>query len=161
MTTTAFSPRGKYQNRGSGFVSQVHLLDEVGQQPLLLVGLRDRDLVQVDPVGLDVTGLSPKNRSSERDRRRDAVALVAGPGRVALARVDDRPREVVGEGRGLTAVRADAAQGHGRIRGRGGALRVERRERGRAVERVPIGGAVELDRLADDARRRAPARVST
>ena len=49
-----------------------------------------------------------------------AVALVAGPVRVALARVDDRAREVEGEGRGLAAAGADAAQRHGRVGGRGG-----------------------------------------
>ena len=48
--------------------------------------------------------------------RRQAVALVARPRRVALARVDDRAREVVREGRGLAAGGADVAQRHGRVR---------------------------------------------
>ena len=52
MTTTAFSPRGKYQKRGSGLRSAFIVHDQVREQPLLLVGLRDRDLVEVDPVGL-------------------------------------------------------------------------------------------------------------
>ena len=33
-----------------GLPIEVHVLDEVDQQPLLLVGLRDGDLVQVDPI---------------------------------------------------------------------------------------------------------------
>ena len=65
MTTTAFSPRGKYQNRGSGIWSLVHLLDQIREQALLLVCLRDLDLVQVDPVGL-TSPACPKNRSSDR-----------------------------------------------------------------------------------------------
>ena len=44
--------------------------DQVGEQPLLLVGLRDRDFVEVDPVGLRIAGAAPKNRSSERIGRR-------------------------------------------------------------------------------------------
>ena len=40
-----------------------------------------------------------------------AVALLACPGRVALARVNHRAGEVVGEGGSLTAVRADRAAG--------------------------------------------------
>ena len=65
---------------------EVHAGDEVGEQALLLVGLRDRDLVQVDPVGLLVPGLAPKKRSSERiTGSMLEVALLARPGRVALA----------------------------------------------------------------------------
>ncbi len=47
--------------------------------------------------------LAPKKRSSGRSGR-GAVALVAGPGRIALARVDDRAGQVVGEGSRLAAV---------------------------------------------------------
>ena len=68
MTTTAFSPRGKYQKRGSGLRSRFIVHDQVGEQALLLVGLRDRDLVEVDPVGLDVTGL-PEEEVVGADRR--------------------------------------------------------------------------------------------
>ena len=63
-------------------------------------------------------GRPPRRR--RRGRRsgsgRSAVALLAGPGRVALARVDDRAGEVVGERRRLAAVRADAAQRHRGVR---------------------------------------------
>ena len=37
----------------------VHVQDQVGEQALLLVGLRDGDLVEVDPVGLRVAGGAP------------------------------------------------------------------------------------------------------
>ena len=68
ITTAAFLSRGRNQNRGSGFRSQVHLLDQVGEQALLLVGLRDRDLVEVDPVGLDVPGLGAEEEIVGADR---------------------------------------------------------------------------------------------
>ena len=40
----------------------VHLPDQVREQVLLLVGLRDRDLVQVHPVGLGIAGGMPRRR---------------------------------------------------------------------------------------------------
>ena len=46
----------------------VHLPDQVGEQPLLLVGLRDRDLVEVDPVGLGVAGLGAEEQVVGADR---------------------------------------------------------------------------------------------
>ena len=65
----------------------VHLLDQVGQQPLLLVGLRDRDLVEVDPVGLDVAGLGAEEEvvasgSAPTGRRAPAPAQAGLPWRV-------------------------------------------------------------------------------
>jgi len=88
--------------------------DQVREQPLLLVRLRDRDLAQVDPVRLVVTRGRAVEQVVGADRRR-AVALLPDPRRVALAGQDDRPREVVRErGRGA-AVRADVAR---RQRGR-------------------------------------------
>ena len=91
----------------------VHLQDQVREQPLLLVGLRNRDLVEVDPVGLRVARRGAEEQIVGANRRQ-AVAVLAGPRRIALARVDDRSREVVGERRRLAAVRADAAQRHRR-----------------------------------------------
>ena len=90
---------------------QVHLDDEVREQALLLVGLRNRDLP------------GRPNRAGRRrpwrrrtDRRSGSsgagVALLSGPGRVALARVDDRTGEVVGERGRLPTGGADVAQGH-------------------------------------------------
>ena len=141
MMTTARSSRGKYQKRGSGLRSSVHLQNQVGEQALLLVGLRNRDLGEVDPVG--------EEQIVGADRRR-AVAFLSGPGRVALTRVDDRARQIVGECRRLAAVAADAAQRDGRIGGRRRRARVQRRQLGRAAERVAVGGAVELNGLGDD-----------
>ena len=46
--------------------SAIHEHDQVREQALLLVGLRDRDLVEVHPVGLPSVLDAPKNRSSER-----------------------------------------------------------------------------------------------
>ena len=86
---------------------QVHLLDQVVEQVLLLVGLRDRDLVEVHPVGLDVPGLGAEEEIVGADQLAaadGAVALVPRPGGVALARLDDRAGQVVGEGGGVTAV---------------------------------------------------------
>ena len=74
----------------------------------------------------------------------------ARPGGVALARVDDRAREVVRERGRLAAARPDRAQRHGRVRRRRRRVRVQRRDRRGAVQRVAVGGAVELDRAADD-----------
>ena len=116
------------------------------QQPLLLVRLRDRDLVRVDPVRLHVAGAGAVEEVVGADAD-DAVAFLAHPGRVALARVDDRARKVVGERGGLAAARADRAQRDGGVGRRRRRVRVQRRDRGRAVERVAVGGAVELDRL--------------
>ena len=44
MTMAATSPRGRYQNRGSGSAVEGRRGQDVGQEPLLLVGLRDLDL---------------------------------------------------------------------------------------------------------------------
>ena len=52
-----------------------------------------------------------------------------------------------------------AAQRHRRVRRRLSRARVERGDRGGAAQRVPVGRAVELDRLADDARSRRGRRV--
>ena len=124
MTTAAFSPRGRYQKRGSGLRSAFICRIRLREQALLLVGLRDGDLVEVDPVGLRVAGLAEEEVVGAN--RRDAVAFLPGPGGVALARVDDRAGQVVGERRGLPAVRTDAAQGHRRVGGGRRGVRVQR-----------------------------------
>ena len=81
---------------------------------------------------------------------RDAVALLSGPGGVALAGVDDGAGEVERECRRLAAARADRAQRHRGVGRRRRRVRVERRDRRRAAQRVPVRGAVVLDRAADD-----------
>ncbi len=126
-----------------------HVDDQVGEQTLLLVRLRDGDLVQIDPVRLRIAG-----RISVvlvvRTLGGEAVAFLIRPRRVALAGVDDRGRQVIGEGRRLSAVRADVAERHRRI-GRGGCrIRIEGRHRRGPVEGVAIGGTVKLHGLPDD-----------
>jgi hypothetical protein len=77
----------------------VHLRDQVREQALLLVRLRDRDLVDVEPVGLEEV-VGPD--------RPGALEVFTDLIRIALPRVHDRAREVVGERGGLAAARADA-----------------------------------------------------
>ncbi len=137
--------------RQRGLVA-VHLRDQVGQQALLLVRLRHGDLAHVHPVGLDVAGLRAVEEVVRANAVGGAVALLPGPGRVALARVDDRAREVVREGGRLAAGAAHVTEGDGGVRRGRRRVRVETRDRGGAVERPAVRGAVELKRLALDAR---------
>src|SRR5438552_14614539 len=69
------------------------LMNQICEQPLLLVGLRDADLVQVDPIGLYITGRRAVEQIIRADRR-DAVTLLARPLRIALTGADDRAREI-------------------------------------------------------------------
>ena len=124
-----------------------HLRDQVREQALLLVGLRDVHLVEVDPVGH--AGIAAHEQVVGADRRK-AVAFVALPVRVALPGPDDRAREVVGERGDLAARGADAPQRDRRRARRRGRVRVERRHRRGAVQRPAVGGAVELHRVAGD-----------
>ena len=117
----------------------VHLRDQVGQQPLLLVGLRDRDLVQVDPVGLMSRPPRRRGRPSGSARRARPSRFCPAQAGIALARVDDRAREVVGERRGLRRRRRCAASRPG-LRRRRARARVERRDasRPRRVQRSAV-----------------------
>ena len=104
MTTTAFLPCGKYQKRGSG---------------LRVAGSSCRSGSRAAAAARRPAGSRPCRESTQsgwtspawrrRTGRRSgsarpAVALLAGPRRIALARVDDRAREVVGERGRLAAV---------------------------------------------------------
>ena len=107
MTTAAFTPRGKYQKRGSGFLSAVHRADQVGEQALLLVGLRDGHLVRGRPSRAGRRPLRAEEQVVGADRRRCRRA----PGRPrpgCPGACRRRPRQVVGERRRLPAVGADA-----------------------------------------------------
>ena len=75
---------------------EAHLRDQVRQQPLLLVGLRDVHLSEVHPVVL-----ARRRRTGRPSAPGCCRRAPARPGRVALARVDDRACEVVGERGGL------------------------------------------------------------
>ncbi len=141
-------PIGEIPEARQRLAREVHVRDEVGQQPLLLVGLRNGHLAQVHPVGFGVRGGVAVELVVRADGSQ-AVALLRGPRGVALARVHHRGGQVVGEGRGLAG--SHAAQRHGRVgSGRGGAA-VERGQRRGAAQGVAIGAAVELHGLVDDA----------
>ena len=103
MMTTAFLPFGKYQKRGSGFLLSFMCEDQVREQALLLVGLRNRDLVRGRPSPAATSPVFVAVELVVGPDRRKTVALLRRPGRVALARVDDRRRQVVGERRRLAA----------------------------------------------------------
>ena len=156
-TTTAFSPRGKYQKWGSGSLSR-SIGDHVHEQALLLVRLRDGDLVRIEPIRLHVAGLRTVEHVVGADADH-AISLLSGPRRVSLPGVDDGAREVVRERRGLSACGADRSQRDRRIVRSRRRIRVEGRDACRAVEGVAIGPAVELNGLAGDANSRAGARV--
>ncbi len=127
---------------------RIHALDEIGQQALLFVGLRDRDLVQVDPVRLRIRGGRAEELVVGADRR-EAVALLGRPRGIALPGVDHRLREVERERRGLAETRR--IERDRRIGGGDRRRAVERREPCRAVGREQAGRAVELHRVAHDA----------
>src|SRR5262249_19851877 len=68
-------------------------LDQLTEQAHLLVGLRNGDLREVDPVRLRVAGRGAEVHVVRADRRL-AVALRSGPRDVALTRGDERAREI-------------------------------------------------------------------
>ena len=132
-----------------------HLRQQVGQQALLLIRGRRRHPIEVDPVGLDIADLGAEEHVVGADRHGvgigESVALLAGPRRVALAGVDDRPGQVVGEGGGLPAAGADVADRDRRVGRRRAGVVVEARDRAGAAERVAVGGVVELHQVGGDA----------
>ena len=128
-----------------------HLRDQVRQQPLLFVRLRDRDLVEVDPVG--------EEQVVRADRRDLTVALLTCPRGVPLTRLHDRAGQVVGERRCLTAGRAHAPQRHRRAGRRGRRAAVQVGHLGGARKRPAVGAVVELHGVAGDARTGAGGRV--
>ena len=123
------------------------LRDEVRQEPLLLVRLRDSDLRRVDVVVVE---------EIIRPNRGDSVALLAQPCRIALARVDHRSSQIEGEGGRRASGGPDAPQRHRRELGGGRGRAVQLRHHlGAAVPRaIEVGGAVELHRRGLDARAR-------
>ena len=119
----------------------IEVQHEIREQALLFVRLRNRDLVQIDPVRQSAVGAEEQ---IVRTDRRDAVALLSRPRRISLARVDDGAREVEGECGRLTSMGADRGDRHRRARRRGRRVAEERGDRGRAGGHVAICGAVEL-----------------
>src|SRR5688572_25154166 len=67
------------------FAVLVHIADEVRQQTLLLVGLRNSNFIEVD-----VISLSSSEKEVVRPNGGTAVAFLASPGRIALAGIDYR-----------------------------------------------------------------------
>ncbi len=157
MMTTASWSFGKYQNRGSGFLSAFIRMIMLASSRCCSSACGMATLFRSIQ-----SGWSRRRIAVEKiigADRRYPVALLSDPGRVALAGVDDGARQVEGEGGGLPAVRPHAAQGDGRVRGRGGGRRIERCQGGGALQGVAVGRAVELDRLPDDAGPRIGGRV--
>ena len=123
----------------------LHQGDQVDEEPLLLVGLRDPEVRGVDPVGLRVSRSGAVEEIARADSDR-AVALLAGPRWVALSRVDDRAGQVEGERGRLPAARPDVMQGDGRVRRRSAGGCVQVRYGRSTVERVAVRRPVELKR---------------
>ena len=130
ITTAAFSSRGRNQNRGSGFRSGFICPIRLASRRCCSSACGIATLSRSTQSGWTSPGLAPKKRSSERIGWSAVPSRSSpGPGRVALARLDDRAGEVVGERGGLAAVGADAAQRHRRVGGGRGRVRVERGDR--------------------------------
>ena len=99
-------------------------------------------------------GFAPKKSRPSGSACQHEVALLPGPGRVALARVDHRAREVVGERGGLAGAHDCAASRPGST---SASRRPSRASRRRGARRGPaVRRAVELHRLARDAAARRP-----
>ncbi len=111
-------------------VVQVHLQDQVGQQALLFIRLRDGDLIQIDPVGVG----SVVEQVVGAHRAAAAIPVGVNPGRVALARIDHRFCQVVGKSGCLAAVGAYLEQSDRRVGCGGGGIGIKRRQGGRAVQ---------------------------
>ena len=104
MTSAAFALARQIPEARQRLARAIEVQHEIREQPLLLVGLRNRDLVQIHPVRLRVAGGCAEEQVV-RTNRRDAVALLPGPRGVPLPRVDDGAREVERERGRLTALR--------------------------------------------------------
>ena len=96
----------------------IHFQDQIGEQPLLFVGLRNRDLTEIDPVRLGITDRVTIEFVIRTDRR-ESIALLRGPCRIALAGVNDGGSQVVGKRRGLATVGSNTSESQGRIGGGG------------------------------------------
>ena len=67
----------------------------MSKQPLLFVSLGNRHFREIDPVGLESPAL--RQRTGHQVEWRSAIALLSGPRRISLARVDDGTGEIVGK----------------------------------------------------------------
>ena len=137
-----FQAFGQVPEPGQGLLAALH--HDVGQQALLLVGLGNGNLVQVHPIG--------EKHVVGADVRAFAVALLAGPGGVALAGIHHGAGQVIGKSNGLATVGAHGALRYGRVGGGGSGVGIQRGQAGgAALERVEVRGAVKLDGFIHDA----------
>ncbi len=134
-----------------GLFIQIHRENHIRQQALLLVGLRNGDFIQVDPIGLRVAQFVAVEQIC-RAGGDDAISVIARPARVALPGEDDRAGQVVGEHGGLPAINSHVNHGHGWAGGGGKGIGVKRGEIGSAAQRVAVCRAVILNGLIDDSR---------
>ncbi len=108
---------GEVPEPRQGHAVAVRAQDEVCQQSLLLVRLRNVHLAEVDPVRLRIES----RRTVEEIERADGgpfVAILTVPGRISLPRLHHRTGEIKGKGCGGAAVGTDIPQGDRRIRRR-------------------------------------------
>src|SRR5215471_9986249 len=75
-------------------LSKVHLQNEIGEKPLLFVGLWDGDFVKIDPVGFRVTSSGTKEQIISADGA-ETIAVEPRPRRITLTCVHDGSRQVV------------------------------------------------------------------
>ena len=126
------SRSGRYQRRGTGLRSSPIKVTRLASRRCCSSACGIATLSRSTQSGCRSPRLGPEEQVVGPDRR-DAVAFLAGPRRVALARVDDRAAEVVGERGRLAAVDADRPEGHGGAQRRRRRVRVQRRDGGGAV----------------------------
>ena len=142
ITTAAFSPRGRYQKRGSGTRSSACCVIRLARSRCCSSACGIRTLLKSSQL--------PAYRSFERIGGSTSWSDAVERG-VALARADDGARQVVRERRRRAAGAAHAARGDGGAERRAVRARVEAGDRRRAGGRVAVGRPVELHRHAGDA----------
>ncbi len=102
----------------------------LASRSLLLISLWDGDLLRLT----QSVAVPLWNMIVGTHRAGIAVAVDVFPGRVALAGVHHRAGQVIGKGGGLAAIGTDLPERHGRVGCGGGGVRIERCDRGRAVQ---------------------------
>ncbi len=136
----------------------LHQGDQVHQQPLLLISLRNRDLARIEPIRLHITGLGAKEHVVGTHAN-NTIPLLPRPGRIPLPRIHNGTRQIERERRRLTTTRANRPQRHGRTRGRSRRIRIQSRDRRRPTQRIPVSSPVKLNRASHDPRPRRRTRI--
>ena len=104
-----FFPPWKIPEPRQGLLVEIHQKDQIYEKTLLFVCLWNLDFRQVDPIRLGVKACGAIKQIIRTDRRK-TIAVLPGPGRIALTRVDDRSGQVEGKRRRSTAIGADTVQ---------------------------------------------------